>query len=234
MSFSAPVFHDSTIQKCGTSGLSIYGKSNASFERCKVMDNMNFGCQIFEQDTTATFTDSIFTNNLHSVSIMAINASTVICEKCIFSNSLQPHVEVRSGSTVQLTKCDVSKSTQGVGLQVHNDGVLCINNTVIRDEAKMGVLVGDTGLLQITGGEIRNCGIAGIVCMANGNIQAEKTKLSGNGQFAIQFMEKSAGTVKSCEIENHTMFGILVSRDAAVTCDDNKFSNNGHKDIVNL
>lgn len=233
-SSSEPTFNDCIFTKCGTAALSIYGKSTPTFERCKIKENLNFAAQLFESDTSAFFTDSVFENNRYSVSIIAMNETTVFCNTCKFIGSLQPHVEVRNGSIVQLTKCDVSRTIQGVGLQVHAGGILNINDTLIHDEAKMGVLIGDRGTLHLKGGEIKNCGMSGIVCMGNGVLQADKAVFSGNGQFSIQLMEKAEGDIKNCTIENNTMFGILVSKGANIKSTDNKFANNGQNDIMNM
>ena len=231
VNLSTPYFKGCDISAIGVAGLSISGGSKPIFEECNIHDNNNFGAQIHQPGTLATFVSTYFTNHIKSVSIVALNQANIVCKGCFFSGSLQPHFEIRDASTVQLENCDVSNSGRGTGIQVHAGGILNLVNTNIHDEAKLGLMIGDRGTVSIQGGTISNCGQAGILCMTNGVLKMQGATLDHNGQFSMQLLAGSTAEITGCTISNHTMFGFVMARGANVEYSDNNFSNNGQRDI---
>lgn len=228
---SMPYFKGCEVTAIGVAGLSLSGGAKPKFEECNIHDNNNFGAQIHQPGTLATFVSTYFTNQSRSVSIIALNQANIVCKGCYFSGSLQPHLEIRDASNVQLESCDVSNSGKGTGIQVHAGGILSLINTKIHDEAKLGLMVGDKGTVAIQGGMIANCGQAGILCMTNGALKMNGATLDHNGQFSMQLLAGSNVEITGCTISNHTMFGFVMAKGANVEYSDNNFSNNGQRDI---
>ena len=226
-----PVFHNCEITAIGMAGLSISGKAAPVFERCNIHDNNNFAVQIHQPETQAHFIDTSFLNHSRSVAIIALNGCFVDCTQCKFEGSLQPHCEIRDQATVQLTRCDVSNSTKGTGLQVHSGGMLQLNDTNIHNESKMGLMIGDKGTCIISGGSIAKCGQTGILAMGNSVLKINSCTLDGNGQFSMQILPGAKAEITGCTIQNHSMFGFVMSKDAVVDYSENNFTNNGQKEI---
>jgi len=229
---ASPVFTQCQITSVGVAGLSISGGATPQFIKCSIHDNNGLAAQIHEQGTAALFDNTIFLNHNNSVAILAINNSTIECQHCKFEGSMHPHCEIRDGATVLLTKCEITASIKGNGLQVHSRGILKVQESSIHDETKLGILVGDLGTAIISNSHIYSCGVCGILALTNSHLKVSNSLLDGNGQFSMQIQGNAEAEIFDCTIQNHTMFGFVMSPQATVDYSGNKFSSNGQKDIL--
>ena len=223
------IFEKCNIKNHGQAAINSFSGDQSTFIGCKIHKNKGFGAQVHMEGTHITFKESIFRKH-PSVSLVMIDKAKATAEDTVFEDSLQPHFEVRDNSILELNRCTVGKTEKGTGIQIHGGGTLLMNESIIKDNSKLGLVVSDGGQVVLKKSSIINCGMCGIMTSGEAKLVLVESVLDSNGQFA---MKLDGGNINftNCEIKNHQVYGVMIGKDAKVDYSDNKFENNGQKDI---
>jgi len=225
----------SQFEKCsfkgnGQAGLSCFGQDQSTFVECKVHKNQAFAGQIHQNGTSPTFEKCIFRKHLASVTFIVIDHGNFTAKDSIFEDALQPHFEIREGALVKLIGCTVGATQAGTAIQCHAGGLLELEGTTIKDNARLGIAIADDATVTLKNSSIIGCGLCGLMTTGTPKLTMVGCKLEKNGQFAMQ-LNGGEISFNKCEIRNHEKVGVVIGTQAKVDYADNVFENNGLKDI---
>jgi len=225
----------SRFEKCsfkgnGQAALSCFGQDQSVFVECKVHKNQAFAGQIHQSGTSPTFEKCIFRKHVQSVTFIVIDHGVFTANDSVFEDALQPHFEIREGALVKLNGCTVGATQSGTGIQVHAGGLLELNGTTVKDNARLGIAIADDAVVTLKNSSIIGNGLCGLMTSGTPKLTIEGCKFEKNGQFAMQ-LNGGEITFNKCDIRNHEKVGVVIGTQAKVDYADNTFENNGMKDI---
>ncbi|KAH0791457.1 Hsp70 family protein [Histomonas meleagridis] len=210
-------------------GLSFSDSCKAVLENCVIHDNKNFGLQVHTSNTHVKLIDCKILNHINTSSLICLNDAVVRCINCKFESSLHPHCEIREGGKVSMKKCDLSNTSKGIGIQVHDDGVFKINETVIHNEQKFGIMIGGKGKVKAKKSKILDCGSSGVYSQPGSFAQFEECEFINNGQTAFQVLGEVV--LKDCKIADHSAYGVTIADSGSLKEENTQFGNNGQANI---
>ena len=210
-------------------GLAFSEASKALIENCQIHDNQNFGMQVHMPDTYVKMINTKVSNHLNSLAVIVLNDAKVRCIGCSFETTLQPHFEIRQGGKVSLKECEIMNSSKGIGVQVHDDGILKLDKTQIHNESKIGIMLGEKGKVQAKKSKIYDCGTCGVYTQPASIGEFEECEFYRNGQTAFQISGEVI--LKSCVVSEHSAYGVLVNDGGIFKEENSQFSNNGQENI---
>jgi nitrous oxidase accessory protein NosD len=220
------------IAKCASVGFALSDQAQAIFEGCNIHSNGMFGIQVNGQGAKFQASGTTFANHVGQtgISVIGLGGGAGFCTGCTFVNAMNPHIELRQGSTVTLENCDVGATTSGIGAQAHDGGILELSGTKFHGLSKFAVMVGENGVLKATNSTISECGVGGLYTNPGANVELTGCTFEKNGQYAMQL---TGGIVKTshCVIRNHSTFGIVVFHVCQFSDDQNQYSSNGQQDV---
>ena len=229
---SHAVVSKSEIYENGQAAISLSDSAKAKFSECFIRDNYNIGCQATGKDTHIKLENCAFSNHIKGVSLFAIQSATIRCVKCNFESSLQAHAEIRDNAKLSVKACAFSGSGTGVGIQVHHDGFVKMNDSVVRDETKMAVMVGEKGKFTGKSSNFQNCGTCGFYISPYAEVALNRCAIINNGTSGIQ-MTGGELSINECTIRDHKSNGIYVAKGAVLKESNTSFHNNGSINIYN-
>jgi hypothetical protein len=213
------------IGGCGEAAIGLFAKSTGLFKKLNIQENRKVGCQV--KGSTARLIESSFSNHANATSIIVSDDGVVQCEGCKFDLALQAHCEVGRGAIAFLGKCEIGPTAQGIGVQVHDGGVLMLEETVIEKAAKFGVFVGGNGTCKGFKSTVRDCGKGGLYASHGSNSELEDCTFEKNGKVAVQVQGGDVLLLDS-QISGHSAYGVFVESGAAFSEFGTTFQEDGH------
>jgi hypothetical protein len=228
---ASPIIKGSKITNCETIGISCFQGAKPVFDGCEICHNKNSGAQIYQQETYPIIKNCNFYGNQKGVSILLIDNAKVNIENSTFSSCGIQHLQIRDNAIASCSKCDFSFSNTGISIQVSSGGKVLMNDeSIVHDEDKYGILVGDEGKAEINNSTVKNCGISGVLILEGGKASLFQGKIQNNGKYGIQIMGGEADIIQSI-ISDHSNFGIAMTKLSRIVDSENKFINNAKNDI---
>ena len=206
-------------------GLEIKNGSRPQLTNCVFDSNSNFAAQISGQGTNVHFTQCSFSKHLRSSTAIIYSKSFAFFGQCLFTTSGPCHLEVREEGKARIEQCVLSESQGGVGIYVHNTGVLEVDNCSLKDEKKTAIYVGNRGQAAIVGSEIIGCGKAGIFTDLQSSVVIMKNLIKGNGSVGVH-AEGGEVRIDGNQFEAHNDFGIYSTNVSQIVQENNIFSQN--------
>jgi hypothetical protein len=216
-----------TVSKCGAAALAAFNGGTIALGGTKVTET-EVGCQA--TGAKARLVGTAFTNA--ATSVLAADGGVIQCEGCRFEQAAQTHCEARAGAVVHIEASDVGVAQSGIGLQVHDGGVLQLSATKVHHEGKFGIMVGD-GMCRAVKAVVSECTAGGIYVREGATGDFDGCTIQGNGQMGMQIQ---GGNVRlaDCQVRGHE-YGIVVQQSAATFSETaTKFENNAKKDLYFL
>lgn len=226
-----PVFKSVEFAENIQPAVSLSNGAKATFDDCHFHDNKSFAIQCIQQGTHAKFTKCFMINQKTSIDIFATDLGAVRCVLCRFSGCDQPHCEISKGAKVSLKDCDLGFAAKGIGIQVHDGGLLKMKGCQVHDENRHGILVGDGGHAKVFHSKFYNNGICGVVTTNASESSFEQCEFENNGDYAVQCSGGHCTVTKSI-IKNHRQYGVVVSPGAQLDNVGNTFTNCGPKNVI--
>ena len=183
--------------------------------------------------STARLIESSFSNHANATSIVVSDDGVIQCEGCKFDLALQAHCEVGKGATAFLTRCEIGPTAQGIGVQVHDGGVLMLDQTIIQKAAKFGVFVGGNGTCKAVKSTVRDCGKGGLYATQGSNSELEDCSFEKNGQVALQ-VQGGDVLLLDGQVSGHYAYGVFVFSGATFSKFGTTFRENGHEDMFRV
>jgi hypothetical protein len=130
-----------------------------------------------------------------------------------------------------MEKCDVSHGAYGTGIQVHGGGTLDLKESLLHDETKFAVMVGEAGTLRAVGTLFANNGVAGLAALEGSQTELSACRIENNGNFGIQI----GGVLRAtgCVIQKHSQCGVFVQTNGQFGDEQNQYAENGQTDVNN-
>jgi hypothetical protein len=213
-----------TVSKCSGAALAAFESGTIILGGTTVTE-AEVGCQATR--SKVRFVDTAFANA--ATSLFAADGGVVQCEGCRFEQAAQTHCEARAAAVVHLEASDVGVAQSGIGLQVHDKGVLQLRATKVHGEGKFGIMVGD-GVCRAVNAVVAECAGGGVYVTEGATGDFDGCTFQGNGQMGI---DVHGGTVRlaQCQVQGHE-YGIVVQQSAATFSETaTRFENNAKKDL---
>lgn len=210
-------------------GLEINSGSQAKLNQCKFDSNMNYGCQISGQNTVVSMNECNFSKHEKSSAVLVYSKAVASFSQSIFSGNDCYHLEVREEARCRVEKSVLSNSIQGIGVFVHTEGVLEIENSSLNNELKTAVYVGIRGHAVVNACEITDCKHAGIIVDTQSSAAIMNNTIRSNGSSGIQ-VEGGDVKIQNNNIGNHADFGIYSTSLGQILQEGNTFEDNGRGD----
>lgn len=247
---SSGTLHDVGIGDNQQFGVCVDTGSNVTVKGSKIMANDGLACYsssggilsvidcnvshhegiALESDGSDSKLSVIKSEIVQNGTAIQVNEGAVceITETKLFDNGA--HIEVSPSSKVTAKDDSLQQSRNGIGIMVAQNGTISIDNCKIIDEAKTAIA--NEGNATITGSNIEDCGTCGIFWFGNATGEIKNNEILRNGSCGIQVMKGKCSIIGNT-IQSHSAFGIHADKEAEITNEDNKFSQNSISDVNN-
>jgi hypothetical protein len=115
-------------------------------------------------------------------------------------------------------------------VQVHDGGVLMLDETLIQKAAKFGVFVGSRGTCKGLKSTVRDCGKGGLYACPGSNSELEDCTFEKNGQVAVQVQGGNVLLLDG-QVSGHSAYGVFVESGATFSKFGTTFRENEHEDL---
>jgi hypothetical protein len=218
-----------TVSNCLEAGITVTEGGKVTLGGSQVRENRGFGCQVQGKGSTVRFVKTTFAR--HATSILTFGDAVAQCEQCNFEGAGQVHCEVRQAGILHLEGCDVGQAQSGIGLQVHETGVLQLSATKIHGDARFGIWIGE-GQCKALKSFVAECAGGGVYTQDGAEGEFESCTIHANGEIGMQVQGGSV-RINNCTVSRQA-YGVVVRPPAKFSETATRYENNNKKDLYRI
>jgi hypothetical protein len=195
-----------------------------------IEENHALGVQIEGENTSAKF-DNVDISRQKSNALLAVGPAVAKLSTCSLEANQGIDIQVLEQAQVELAGCQFSRSAGGVSLAIAGDqSFLKMNDIVITDEEKVGLVVGAGGSVDLSSCDISKCGVCGILLKPGSAAEIKNTRITDMEKVGIQ-IEGGYASIVGSVVKGCKQFGINVAPNVDPHIIENTLTENGLRDI---